>query len=237
MLSNDLRFAFRTLRKTPLFAATAVLTLALGIGATTAIFSVVNAVLLRPLPYAEPDRLVFVNEENHKAHLKDFGSSVLNYLSWREMAQIFDSMGAIGSGSYNLTGRGEPENFSGAVISPSLFSLLGIQPVAGRAFVEGEDRPGATPVAIISASLWRRRFAADPALVGQHLILNGTDYTVVGIAPPALGFLTTGDIWTPLTIDPGKEQRLNHVITTVARRKRGVPHSQAQAEMNAIAVR
>jgi hypothetical protein len=109
MLLSDLRYAVRTLGKTPIFAAAAVLTLALGIGANTAIFSVVNAVLLRPLPFAEPGRLVVVNEKNDKLRLQDFGSSVLNYLSWKEQAQSFESMGAIGSGNYNLTGRGEPE--------------------------------------------------------------------------------------------------------------------------------
>src|SRR5579871_6050111 len=165
MLLADLRYSLRTLRKTPMFAAAAILTLALGIGANTAIFSVVNAVLLKPLPFAEPDRLVVVNEKNDKLHLQDFGSSVLNYLSWKEQAQSFQWMGAVGGGNYNLTGRGDPENFGGAPISPSIFPLLGIQPVAGRAFREGEDSPSATPVAMISESVWRSHFAADPSLI------------------------------------------------------------------------
>jgi putative ABC transport system permease protein len=237
MLLNDLRYAVRTLRKTPIFAAAVVLTLALGIGANTAIFSVVNAVLLRPLPFAEPDRLVVVNEKNDRLHLEDFGSSVLNYLSWKEQAQSFESLGAIGSGNYNLTGRGDPENFAGATISPSLFSLLGIQPVAGRSFREDEDRPGAAPVAMISEALWTRRFGADASLIGHHLTLNGAVYTVVGIAPESLPVLTQGDIWTPLVIDPGREKRLNHVITTVARLKRGITLRQAQVEMDTVARR
>ncbi len=237
MLLADLRYSLRTLRKTPMFAAAAILTLALGIGANTAIFSVVNAVLLKPLPFAEPDRLVVVNEKNDKLHLQDFGSSVLNYLSWKEQAQSFQWMGAVGGGNYNLTGRGDPENFGGATISPSIFPLLGIQPVAGRAFKEGEDSPSATPVAMISESVWRSHFAADPSLIGQQVTFNGVSYTLIGIAPSALTILTQGDVWTPLIINPGGERRLNHVITTVARLKPGVSLQQAQIEMDTVANR
>ena len=237
LAAHDLRYTVRTLRKSPMFAAAAVLTLALAIGANTAIFSVVNAVLVRPLPFAEPDRLVVVNEKNDKLHLEDFGSSLLNYLSWKEQAHSFVVMGAIGSGNYNLTGRGDPENFTGAAISPSIFPLLGIQPAAGRAFREGEDQPGAPPVAMISQALWKRRFGGVNSLLGAHLTLNGSDYTVVGIAPASLAVLTQGDIWTPLLIDPGREKRLNHVITTVARLQPGVSLRQAQAEMDMVAYR
>ena len=149
MLINDLRYALRTLRKSPIFTAAAVLTLALGIGANTAIFSIVNAVMVRPLPFGDPARLVFVAEKNDKLNLPTFGASVLNYLSWKEQSQSFEQLGAIGGGIFNLTGSGEPEQFSGATISPSLLPVLGIQPVAGRTFREGEDKPGAPPVALI----------------------------------------------------------------------------------------
>jgi len=237
MLLNDLRFALRTLIKTPVFTIAAVLTLALGIGATTAIFSVVNAVLLRSLPYPNPDRLVFINETNNRLHIQNYASSVLNYLSWKESAQSFESMGAIGGGSFNLTGRGEPENLSGATITPSLFRLLHVQPVRGRAFRDGEDAPAAPPVAIIGEALWKRRFGADESLVGGHLTLNGIDFTVVGIAPASLTQLTNSDVWIPLTIDPAHEFRLNHVLNTVARMKPGVSPRQAQAEMDALVSR
>ena len=237
MLLNDVRYALRTLRQSPLFAAAAIMTLALGIGANTAIFNVVNAVLVRPLPFTAPDRLIVVNERNDKLHLQDFNSSVLNYLSWKEQATSFESMGALGSSNYNLTGRGEPENYSGAVISPSVMPLLGIQPVAGRLFHEGEDRPGAPPVAIIGENLWKGRFGRDMSLLGGRLTLNGIIYTVVGIAPPSLSVLAPGEIWTPMTIDPGREKRLNHVIVTIARLKPGVTVSQAQAEMDTVASR
>ncbi|HTO80269.1 MAG TPA: ABC transporter permease, partial [Methylocystis sp.] len=180
---SDLRFAIRTLVRTPVFSVAAVLTLALGIGATTSIFSVVNAVLLRSLPYPQPNQLVIVNETNNRLHIQNFSSSVLNYLSWKEAAQSFESIGAVGGASFNLSGRGDPENFTGATITPSLFHLLGIQPVRGRAFREGEDAPSAQPVVMIGEALWKRRFGGDESLIGSHLTLSGVDYTVVGIAP------------------------------------------------------
>ena len=234
---NDLRYTIRLLRKSPLFTLAVVLTVALGIGANTAIFSVVNAVMLRPLPFAEPDRLYWVAERNDKLNLATFSASVLNYLSWKEQARSFEQLGAVGFASFNLTGRGDPEQFTGGTISPSLLPLLGIQPVAGRAFRDDEDRPGAAKVALVSEGLWKRRFGGDPALVGGSLILNGVDTLVVGIAPPALSLLSAGDIWVPMTIDPGRENRLNHVILAVGRLRRGVAMEQAQSEMDNVAAR
>jgi putative ABC transport system permease protein len=234
---NDLRYTARLLRKSPLFTIAVVLTVALGIGANTAIFSVVNAVMLRPLPFAEPDRLYWVAERNDTLNLPTFSASVLNYVSWKAQARAFEQLGAAGFASFNLTGRGDPEQFTGSPITPSLLPLLGIQPVAGRAFRDDEDRPGAARVAMIGEGLWKRRFGGDPALVGSSLTLNGVDTLVVGIAPPSLALLTSGDIWVPLTIDPGRENRLNHVITVVGRLRRGVTIEQAQAEMDVVASR
>src|SRR5215472_15666440 len=150
MLRSDLSYAVRTLRKTPVFTAAAVLTMALTIGANTAIFSVVNAVLIRPLPFATPDRLMQVAEKNDKLQLPSFGASVLNYLSWKEQQHSFEDLAAIGYVSLALTGHGDPEEFQGNTISPSLLPVLGIQPVVGRNFREDEDHPGSEPVAIIS---------------------------------------------------------------------------------------
>ena len=237
MLMQDLRYTARTLRQSPVFTAAALLTVALGIGANTAIFSVVNAVMLRPLPFPAPDRLVQVAEKNDKLGLPYFGASLLNYLSWKEQAQSFEALGAFGFGNYTLTGNGAPEQFTGAPITPSLLPLLGLQPVAGRGFREGEDQPGGPAVAMIGESLWRRRFGGDPGLVGRSLRLNGVEHTVVGIAPAALATLASGDIWTPMIVDQAKEARLNHVIFAVGRLKRGTALSQAQAEMNAVATR
>src|SRR5579871_298885 len=237
MLLNDLIFAIRTLRKAPVFTAAAVLTLALGVGANSAIFTVVNAELLRPLPFADPDRLVRIYEKNDRLNLPQFAASVLNYLSWKEQTQTLAQVGAIGFASFNLTERGDPEQFNGATISPSMFPLLGLQPVRGRAFRDGEDRPGGAPVVMIGEGLWKRRFGGDESLIGKTVNLNGTAYTVVGIAPRALFTLTGGEIWIPMLIDPPREQRLNHVIVAVARLQRGVTLQQAQAEMDTIAHR
>jgi len=212
MLLADLRYAVRTLRRSPIFTTATVLTMALTIGANTAIFSVVNAVLIRPLPFASPERLMQVAEKNDKLNISNFSASVLNYLSWKEQNQSFQGLAAIGGGAYTLTGRGDSEQINGATISPSLLPILGIQPVLGRGFREAEDLPGAAPVALISQALWRRRFAGEHSAIGAHITLNGVDHTVVGIASDGLPFLNTGDIWTPMTVDPGHEIRLNHVI-------------------------
>ncbi|HKW00574.1 MAG TPA: ABC transporter permease [Vicinamibacterales bacterium] len=231
---QDLRYTFRMLRKTPLFTAAVVLTVALGIGATTAIFTVVNAVMLRPLPYANPDRLVWVAERNDRLNLATFSASVLNYLSWKEQAHSFDALGAVGFASFNLTGTGEPEQLTGGTLTPSIFPLLGVSPVAGRSFLDGEDRPGAEPVAMISESLWRRRFGADPKVVGGQVTLNGTNRTVVGVVPSSVALLSPGDVWVPLPVDPARQNRLNHVILAVGRMKPNVTLEQAQSDMDAV---
>ena len=233
----DLRYAVRLLLKSPLFTLAIVLTSALGIGATTTIFSVVNAVLVRPLPFSDPDTLMQVAEKNDKLHLPAFGVSALNYLSWKEQTRAFEDLGAVQFSTFTLIGHGDPETYTGNAITPSLMRLLGLRPVAGRAFVEGDNKPGAAPIAMISESLWRRRFGGDPSIVGKPAVLNGVAYTIVGIAPPALPVLTNGDVWVPLVIDPPKEVRLNHVLFVVGRLKAGITRDAAQVEMDAIAER
>ena len=233
----DLRYALRLLIKSPLFTIAIVLTSALGIGATTTIFSVVNAVLVRPLPFAEPERLMQVAEKNDKLHLPAFGASALNYLSWKEQTRTFDDLGALQFSTFTLLGHGDPETYTGNAITPSLMRLLGLSPLVGRAFAEGDDKPGAAPIAMISESLWRRRFSGDASIIGKPATLNGVAHTIVGIAPPALQVLTNGDVWVPLVIDPAKEIRLNHVLFVVGRMKPGVTPEAAQADMDAIATR
>src|SRR5215472_5935883 len=235
VMLNDIRYAARMMRRTPVFTAAVILTVALAIAANTAIFSVVNAVMLRPLPFQEPSRLVQVAEKNDKLNLPSFGASALNFMSWREQTQTFEELAAIGFSNYTLSGTGEPEQFSGNRISPALMSVLGLAPIAGRAFSDDEEKPGSMRVAMIGESLWRRRFGADPTLVGRTISLNGEPATVVGIAPEALNLISGGDVYTPLTIDPAKEIRLNHVIFVVGRLRRGVTVAQAQSEMDGIA--
>ncbi len=232
---SDLRYAVRLLRKSPLFTIPVILTVAIGIGASTAIFSVVNAILVRPLPFAEPGRLMQVAEKNDALKLSSFGVSALNYLDWKARTQAFDQMGAIGFGTYTLTGRGDPETYTGNAISPSVMRVLGLRPLLGRAFADGDDKPGGPPVAMISEALWRRRFGADPAIVGQSAMVNSTSYTVIGIAPAALTVLTNGELFVPLVIDPPKEIRLNHVLFVVGRLRDGVSQQAAQAEMDGVA--
>ena len=234
---TDLRYALRLLRKSRLFTLTVVLTVAVGIGGTTAIFSVVNAVLLRPLPFHEPDRLMQVAEKNDALRLPAFGASALNYLSWKEQTHTFDQLGAIQFATYTLSGHGDPETYTGNAISPSLIPLLGLQPLMGRAFTDADATIGAAPVALISETLWRRRFGGDSSVVGRPAMLNGMGYTVIGVAPRALTLLTTGDVWVPLVIDPPKEMRLNHVLFVVGKLKPGVTYRAAQAEMDSIALR
>ena len=238
MLLHDLRYTARMLRKSPLFTLAIVLTVALGIGANTAIFSFVNAVILRPLPFDQPDRLVWVAERNDKLHMPTFAASVLNYLSWKDQQpRSLDQLAALGFATFNLTGRGEPEQFTGGTLTPSLLPLLGIKPVLGRTFRDGEDRPGAEKAVMIGEALWKRRFGADPSIVGSSLTLNGARTTVVGIAPASLAVLSNGDMWMPLTIDPAKEIRLNHVILAVGRLRPGVTLERAQAEMDTVSAR
>ena len=237
MLMQDLTYTLRTLGRAPVFTTAAILTLALGVGANTAIFSVVNAVMLRPLPYQEPDRLVGIWETNPGLNISAFSASVLNYLSWREQSRSFEALGAFGGASLNLTGDGEPERVLGGTLTASVVPLLGVHPLLGRAFREEEERPGAAPVAMLSESLWRRRFAANPAIVGRSIELNGSRTQVVGIAPAELNFPAKAQIYLPMRLDPARENRGNHMITAIGRLRPGVSVDQANAELQSVAVR
>jgi putative ABC transport system permease protein len=237
LLLSHISYCARMMRRAPLFTITVVLTVMLAIAADTTVFSIVNAVLLRPLPFRQPDRLLQIAEKNDRLSLPTFSSSVLNFLDWREQSQSFEEMAAVGFSNYTLTGAGEPEQFSGNRISPALLRVLGLPPVAGRAFSENEEQPSAAPVAMIGEGLWKRRFGSDRGLLGRTIILNDIPTTVVGIAPAALNLLAGGDVYTPLTIDRASEIRLNHVIFTFGRLRKGISIQQAQAEMNGISAR
>jgi len=240
-LGQDVRYAFRMLVKNPTFTAIAVIALALGIGANTAIFSVVNAVLLRPLPFKHPEQLVMVWE--NAAHLgfpKDTPSPA-NFLDWQKQAQSFTGMAAMTERSFNLTGVGEPERLEGRRVSANLFDLLGVPALLGRTFVAEDDRPG-THVVLLSYSLWQQRFGSDPSVIGRALVLNGESYTVVGVMPRLVrlpGYSTRNDqLWVPIAF-PQEEatQRGNHFLEVIARLKPGITRKQAQAEMETIAAR
>jgi putative ABC transport system permease protein len=236
-LWQDLRYGARMLRKQPGFTLIAVLTLALGIGANTAIFSIVNAVLLRPLPYREPERLMILQEHYGAA---GFSPSYPNFADWRAQNIAFTSIAAVSqSWSFNFSGAGEPERLQGRLVSAEFFSTLGNKPLFGRDFLPEEDRAGATPAVILSYELWQRRFGNDQGIVGQQLTLNNQRFTVVGITPPHFQFGAQADVSIPIGLsaerfrvrgsDPGAD--------VVARLKPNVSVPQAETEMNMIAAR
>jgi putative ABC transport system permease protein len=238
MAWQDVRYGLRQLKRNPGFTAVAVLTLALGIGATTAIFTVVNAVLLRPLPYPHSEELVYVKENLGPAvGIIPFESS-RDLAVWRNQSRTLSPVAAYITSSANLTGGREAERVDCGVASPSFFSLLDVHPAVGRVFLPGEDRPGAPPVAILSHALWKRDFRGDPSVVGRGVTLDGTTYTVVGVLPtrfvvPDL-FRLNYDLWLPLTMsDSGSAQY--PVVRVIGRLKPGVSLEQARAELDSIA--
>ena len=238
-LWQDLRYGLRMLGKNPGFTVVAVIALALGIGANSAIFSVVNTVLLRPLPYRDPDRLVMVWEDSTKAGYPRDTPAAANYIDWRDQNQVFEGMAAIAEQNFNLTGTGEPERIEGRLVSANLFALLGVEPQVGRAFLPEEDQPGRNRVVIMSHGLWQRRFGADANITGKPLTLNGESYTVVGVMPSHFQFPSREDqLWVPIAFTPQQAaNRGRHYLEVIARLKPGVTLEGAQAEMSAIAVR
>jgi putative ABC transport system permease protein len=238
-LSQDLRYGLHMLLKNPGFTIVAVVALALGIGANTAIFSVVNTVLLRPLPYKDPDRLVMVWEDNAKQGFPRDTPAAANYVDWRDQNHAFENMAAIVEVSFNLTGAGDPARIDGRRVSANLFSILGVEPRLGRAFRLEEDQPGANHVVIISHALWQQRFGADPAIIGKAINLNGESFAIVGVMPKNFQFPTRVDqAWIPIAFDAKEAAaRGNHYLEVIARLKRGITLRQAQTEMSTIAAR
>ncbi|MGI8655948.1 MAG: ABC transporter permease [Pyrinomonadaceae bacterium] len=236
-LWQDIRYGFRTLLKKPGFAAITVLTLALGIGVNSAIFSVVNAVLLRPLPFAEADRLVYAEGLDFRDNTKGGAISPPDFLDYREQAHAFERFAAFQPLSFTLTGEGEPERVTSARVSAGFFETLGVQPVAGgRTFLADEEQSGRNGVVVISHGLWQSRFGGDPKLVGKTLALNGQNATIIGIMPPDFQFPRAAQLWTPIAFKtPQMSQRRTHFLTAVGRLKSGVTLDQAQAEVNNIA--
>jgi predicted permease len=235
-LLQDVRFGLRTLVKNPGFTAVALLALALGIGANTAIFSVVNGVLLRPLPYLEPARLVLIYE--NEAQYKQMSVSYPDFLDWRRANRSFTDMAAFRTDDFNFTGAGQPEHLRGGLVSASLLPVLGVNPLLGRNFVPQEDQRDAGGVVILSYGLWKRRFGADPNILGKSLTLNAKDYTVIGVLPSDFRFRARPELYVPLGQSHSTElyERANHPgLRVVGRLKPGVTMAAAQAEMTAIA--
>ncbi len=230
---DDVRFAARQLRRAPGFAIVAALTLALGIGATTAIFSVVHAVVLRPLPYPGPEQLMFVGEDFEG---RPSSVSVGNFVDWRTHAKSFSGLAALQYFSFNLADDQLPERVAGGRVSHSWFAVLGIQPLHGRVFTREEDTPGREGVVVLSHRLWTRRYAADPAVVGREIRLNSVPFTVVGVMPAAFDVTSDGEeLWTPIAFTPEQlATHDSHYLTVIGRLAAGVSLEQSRAELRTI---
>ncbi len=239
---HDARYAFRSLVRSPGFSAVTVLTLALSVGASTAVFSLITAVLLRPLPYEQPDQLVLVWESAPFFGLHDSPVSPANYVDWKARARSFEEMGAMEDTSYRLKGDGRPELVRGSLATASLFRALRTRPALGRVFRDDEDRPGAPKVALISDGFWRRRFDAEPGIIGTSIVLNEEKHTIIGVLapgtePPAEYNPTLGEVWTPFGSTYSAQQwteRGRHNWMVIARLRTGVRLEQANSEMQAI---
>jgi predicted permease len=235
-LLQDLRHGLRVLARSPGFTAVALLALALGIGANTAIFSVVNGVLLRPLPYPEPSRLIMIYEKD--AESRQASVAYPNFLDWRHENRSFTDIAAFGGDDFNFTGSGQPEHLGGGLVSASLLPVLGVNPLLGRNFLPQEDQQGAGGVVMLTYGLWKRRFGADPNILGKTMTLNAKSYTVIGVLPPNFRFRREADLYIPLGQWNSAElyNRESHPgLRVVGRLKAGVTMGAAQAEMTSIA--
>ena len=239
-LLRDIRYGVRSLLKRPGFTVIALVALALGIGANTAIFSLVNAVLLRPLPFAEPDRLVWV-----WGNIKNGGNrasvSPLDFLDYRQQNNTFEEFAASFSVPFrlNYTGDGEPERLEASGVTGNYFKALGAKPAFGRNIQLENEKPGNEQVAILSYSLWQKRFAGDPAIINKTITLDGRSFAVLGVMPPDFSMPRAAEVWVPMNfdIDPGMKQRKAHFLRPIGRLKAGVTMAQAQADTDAIARR
>src|SRR5260370_1439306 len=228
------------LQQKPVFTAVALVALALGIGANTAIFNVVNAVLLRPPPFKDPARLVYVWETNPKIGLDRAIVSPPDFADWREQNGVFEHISAFRTWFYRLSGDGDPEQVWGVRTSASFFELLGVEPQSGRTFLPEEEQPGREQVVLISHGLWERRFAADPSLVGHTITIDDRPFTVIGILPrdfDLFGSKRAYDIWMPFDFTRGQLRRDDYSLLVFARLKTEIGREHAQSEMSAIAER
>jgi putative ABC transport system permease protein len=241
ILPPDIRYALRQIRKAPGFTLVAVITLALGIGANTAIFSVVNGALLRSLPFRDADRVIRVWHTPPASSfpgITTFAVSPANFLDWQAQNHVFSSMAIYGYHGFTLTGADKPVQVDGSGVSADFFSTLGIQPLLGRFFSPDEDQPGHANVVVLSYRFWQEHFGSNRDIVGHSLTFDGASYLVAGVMPPSFRFPDFAQVWTPLAwTDPEKAVRGNHNYMVVARLKTGVDVKRAQAEMNTISGR
>jgi predicted permease len=239
-LWQDLRYGWRMLRRSPGFTAVAVLTLAVGIGANAAIFSIINTVLLRPLPFPDSNRIVLLWDTDANRKISRGTVSVAEFLDWRDQNHAFEELSAWRTWFYNLTGTGEPEQVWGVHASGNFFRLLGVSPILGRDFLPEEEQPGHEQAAIISYGLWQRRYAGDRAVVGKSILVDDKPYTVVGVLPQGFSLFGTSrqlDLWMPFAFTRAQLDRESHSVIAFGRLRRDVTLPQAQAEMETIIAR
>ena len=238
ILLNDLRFAARSLWKRPGFSAVVIITLALGIGANAAVFSVINAVLLRPLPYRDADRVVTIWQNNSKAGVAQNDVSPANFIDWSEQSSSFEAIAGIEPFGFSLVGDGEPERFPAWLVTSGFFQVAGVDALLGRTFTAEDYQPGNERVVVLAHALWQRRFGGDPNIVGRKLTLTGQPFVVVGVMPPEFQLPTDREIWAPRVLtDSYRQLRGATYWNVVARLKQGTTAAQAQQEMNGIAAR
>jgi putative ABC transport system permease protein len=233
VLRQDVRYAIRSLRRAPLFALTAIATLALGVGANAAIFSVVHAVALRPLPYEEPDRLIRIWEDNQTLAISGFAVSLPNFVSWRERSKTMD-IAAFQTGGVTIRGHADPIRVSSLTATPEFFSVLGVRPQTGRSFLPSDAAVNAPRVALITEGLWGRHFGNDPSIVGRSVTIGATTTTIIGVLPEE-SVPADAEMFLPLQINLADEDRSNHTAQVLARLKPGVTRAQADAELVEIA--
>ena len=218
MLFADLKYNVRTLQRSPGFALCAILALALGIGANVAVFSVVDAVLLRPLQFRDTSRLVEVFEDGSKFGFLNNLAAPANFVDWKARNYVFEDMAAVQGQIYAITGDGAPEQVEGNPVTANLFPLLGMTPVLGRNFLPEEDRPGGPKVAMLSFRLWQQRYGADWSVIGRGIRLDGETYQIVGVMPRGFTFPDRSDVWVPIAFRPDQlAQRSNHYLKVYAR--------------------
>ena len=231
-----MRYGFRQLRLNPGFASIAILTLALGIGANTALFSVVRNVILKPLPFRDPERLARVWMDNRRLQMREDWASYLNYVDYKRLSTSFESMAAFTEPTVNVISDGEPERVRGANAEAELFEVLGAKPLVGRVFTKDEEKAGKNDVAVIAYGLWQRRFGGADA-VGKSLDFDGRRVTVIGVMPKGFAFpMKTTEFWSPLVVsEQARQARVGYFLQMVARLKPGVMPEQAQTQMDVVA--
>jgi putative ABC transport system permease protein len=230
---HDLRYALRSLRKSRGFSAAAIITLALGIGSTTTIFSAFNGIVLRPLPFHEPHALVFA-EEKQLPRFNEFEATPAHFIAWQQETRTLSGIAAFVAVTYTFTGSDEAERVSGTRVSANLTSVLGVQPIVGRGFAPEEDKPGNNAVVLIGEGLWRRRFGSDPNIVGRSLMLNGVRCAIIGVMPQSFRFPRVAEIWRPMAFTDAELGNGGHFVWAVGRMKPGVTAIQVENDLEAI---